>query len=36
MFKPIFGPDKHTGEVRFHVKPVRKKLIFDVLYMLLK
>ena len=29
MFPPIFGPDKHTGEVGFCVKTMRKKLIFS-------
>ena len=28
MFTPILGPDKHTGEVRFRVKTMHKKLIF--------
>ena len=29
MIRPVFKPDKHTGEVRFHVKTMRKKLIFS-------
>ena len=28
---PVFGPDKHTGEIRFRVKTMRKKVdIFGV------
>ena len=27
MFTSAFGPDKHTSEVRFRVKTMRKKLI---------
>ena len=27
MSAPVFGPDKNTDEVRFHVKTMRKNLI---------
>ena len=28
MFTPVFGPNKHTGEVRFRLKIMCIKLIF--------
>ena len=32
MFTPVFGPDKHTGEVRFCVKTMHKKVYFSEIY----
>ena len=29
MFTPVFGPDKHTSEVRFPVQTMCKKFIFS-------
>ena len=36
VFTPAFGPDKHTHEVRFREKTLRKKLIFRVFIYLSK
>ena len=34
IFTPVFGPNKHTGEVRFCVKTMRKKHIFFAPYII--